>query len=88
MPNYGSGNFSHARGDDERIVSPEFFNTVVEESSSALQTITNKGNPTKKKKMTKHKYSLSGAVLNSVQQSSGTQKKSLSPDESNNHKYV
>ena len=66
MPNYGSGTFIHSRGDDERIVSPELFNTVVEESSSALQTITNKDNPTKKKKMSKQKYSLSGAVLNSV----------------------
>ena len=66
MPNYGSGTFIHSRGDDERIVSPELFNTVVEESSSALQAITNKDNPTKKKKMSKHKYSLSGAVLNSV----------------------
>ena len=89
MPNYGSGTFTHPRGDDERIVSPELFNTVVESSSSALQIITNKDNATKKKKpMNKHEYSLSGAVLSSVQQSSGTQQKSLSPDESNNQKYV
>jgi hypothetical protein len=30
MPTYGSGTFSHGRGDDERVTSPELFHTVVE----------------------------------------------------------
>ena len=68
MPTYGSGSFTHGRGDVERITSPELFSTVVESSPGALQIITNKENATKQKKASKghHKYSLSGAVLGSV----------------------
>lgn len=81
MPTYGSGSFTHGRVDEERITSPELFSTVVESNSSALQIITNKQNATKKKNG--HKYSLSGAVLSSVQQSSTMKKKSHSPEDSN-----
>lgn len=47
LPTYGSGgSFNNSRvantGEDERINSPDLFNTVVETNSGALQLITNK----------------------------------------------